>query len=183
MNYFVTGGTGFIGQNLIEELFERKRQATVYVLVRSGSRHKLDRLKQKLGRRADRLIPITGDLTRSMLGIPAAKRRELKGKISHVYHLGAVYDLGADADTQISVNVNGTRNTVRFAEDVGARKFHLVSSIAGPNWKLEFERRGVGVAATPDSLPARRRGTRRPAHGSRTPCGEERGRAPARSPA
>ncbi|NNL95656.1 MAG: NAD-dependent epimerase/dehydratase family protein, partial [Xanthomonadales bacterium] len=130
MNYFVTGGTGFIGQNLIEEIFERKRQATVYVLVRSGSRHKLDRLKEKLGRRANRLIPITGDLTRSMLGIPAAKRRELKGKISHVYHLGAVYDLGADADTQISVNVNGTRNTVRFAEDIGARKFHLVSSIA-----------------------------------------------------
>ena len=40
MSYFVTGGTGFIGHNLIELLL--KRRGKVYVLVRKGSRDKLD---------------------------------------------------------------------------------------------------------------------------------------------
>ena len=47
MSYFVTGGTGFIGHNLIELLL--KRRGKVYVLVRKGSRAKLDALKGSLG--------------------------------------------------------------------------------------------------------------------------------------
>lgn len=130
MNYFVTGGTGFIGQNLIMELLGKRKKAIVYVLVRRGSKKKYDALKDRLGPASKRVIPVTGDLTRSMLGIPAAKRRELQGKITHVFHLGAVYDLNADAKTDEEVNVKGTRHAVRFAADVKARKFHHVSSIA-----------------------------------------------------
>ena len=36
MNYFVTGGTGFIGRFLIERL--AAREGTIYVLVRESSR-------------------------------------------------------------------------------------------------------------------------------------------------
>ena len=42
MNYFVTGATGFIGRHLVEELL--KREGTIYVLVREGSRGKVDAL-------------------------------------------------------------------------------------------------------------------------------------------
>lgn len=38
MNYLVTGGTGFIGHNLIGELLKQKKNATIYVLVRKGSK-------------------------------------------------------------------------------------------------------------------------------------------------
>ncbi|HSM69057.1 MAG TPA: SDR family oxidoreductase, partial [Xanthomonadales bacterium] len=130
MNYFVTGGTGFIGYNLIEELLRKRKQATIYVLVRKGSRKKLDRLKARLGRRAARIVPVTGDLTRPMLGISAAKRRELEGQVQHVFHLAAIYDLQAEAEDQLLVNVEGTRNAVRFAENIKAKRFHHVSSIA-----------------------------------------------------
>ena len=41
MSYFVTGATGFIGRHLVERLLER--EGDVYVLVREGSREKLDR--------------------------------------------------------------------------------------------------------------------------------------------
>ena len=34
MNYFITGGTGFIGHNLIKELLKKKKQATIYVLLK-----------------------------------------------------------------------------------------------------------------------------------------------------
>ncbi len=131
MNYFITGGTGFIGHNLIAELLKKKKQATIYVLIRKNSKKKLEALKKEWGNGAKRVVPITGDLTRPMLGITARKRRELEEKkIDHVFHLAAVYDLMADAESQIRVNVEGTLNVVRLADDIKAKRFHHMSSIA-----------------------------------------------------
>ncbi len=129
MNYFITGGTGFIGHHLISELLLRKK-GNIYVLVRSGSRKKFEKLRKEWGKSAKRVIPITGDLTRPMLGVAPKKRRELQGKIHHVYHLAAVYDLMADASEQVHVNVEGTTHAIRFAADIEAKRFHHVSSIA-----------------------------------------------------
>jgi NAD(P)-dependent dehydrogenase (short-subunit alcohol dehydrogenase family) len=128
MSYFVTGGTGFIGNNLIKLLL--KRRGKVYVLVRRGSVKKLEQLKTQWGSTAKKVVPVTGDLTRPFLGIPPAKRKELEGKIDHVFHLAAIYDLLADAATQEAVNIKGTRNVIRFADAVRAGRFHHVSSIA-----------------------------------------------------
>ena len=50
MSYFVTGGTGFIGRFLIDNLL--KREGTVYVLVRKGSVKKLDALTVPLLRKS-----------------------------------------------------------------------------------------------------------------------------------
>ncbi len=130
MNYFVTGGTGFIGHNLIGELLQKKKKATIYVLVRKDSKKKFETLKKEWGNGAKRVIPVTGDLTKSMLGIPARKRRELEGEIDHMFHLAAIYDLMADAESQTRVNVDGTQNTVKFAENIKAKRFHHMSSIA-----------------------------------------------------
>ena len=128
MSYFVTGGTGFIGHNLINLLL--KRRGKVYVLVRKDSMKKLEKLKLRWGTAAKKIVPVTGDLTRPFLGIAPARRKELEGEIDHVFHLAAIYDLKADAASQDAVNINGTQNAVRFAETVKAKRFHHVSSIA-----------------------------------------------------
>jgi len=129
MNYFITGGTGFLGQNLISELLQRKK-GHIYVLLRSGSRKKFEALRRQWGWSVKRVTPITGDLTRPMLGISPKKRRELDGEIHHFYHLAAIYDLMASAESQAEVNVLGTTHAIRFATDIKARRFHHVSSIA-----------------------------------------------------
>lgn len=130
MNYFITGGTGFIGQNLINELLRKKPKSRVYVLLRKSSKKKFEKLQEQLGDHAKQLVPVNGDLTRPLLGVSAKKRSELEGKIDHVFHLAAIYDLMADAASQTAVNIEGTRNTVRFAEVIKAKRFHHMSSIA-----------------------------------------------------
>jgi thioester reductase-like protein len=101
MSYFVTGGTGFIGHNLINLLL--KRRGKVYVLVRKGSLKKLEKLKLRWGAAAKKIVPLTGDLTKPFRGISPARRKELEGKIDHVFHLAVIYDLMADAASQEQV--------------------------------------------------------------------------------
>ena len=48
MNYFVTGGTGFIGRFVVERLLKRPK-SKVYVLVRKESKDKFDKLRESLG--------------------------------------------------------------------------------------------------------------------------------------
>jgi len=126
LSYFVTGATGFIGRHLVERLLAR--EGDVHVLVRVGSRDRLDALMERWGA-GDRVKPVIGDLSEPMLGVSEADREALAG-VDHVFHLAAIYDMAADETSNALLNVNGTRNAVDLANAVGAGVFHHVSSIA-----------------------------------------------------
>jgi NAD(P)-dependent dehydrogenase (short-subunit alcohol dehydrogenase family) len=128
MAYFVTGATGFIGQFLLRNLARRK--APIYALVRRESVKKLAALREEMGLTDRELIAVVGDLAKKNLGVSPADQKKLKGKIDHMFHLAAVYDLKASAEAQQVANVDGTRHAVEFAQAVTAGCFHHVSSIA-----------------------------------------------------
>jgi len=130
MSYFVTGATGFIGRHLVRALLQRGN-ATVYVLVRPRSTGKLEELGEFWGpRAARRVVAIRGDLAQPLLGIAKRDAAKLKGKIKHLFHLGAVYDIEASAAASAAANVDGTAHALDFAHAVGAGCFQHMSSIA-----------------------------------------------------
>jgi thioester reductase-like protein len=127
MTYFVTGATGFIGRHLVERLLER--DGDIHVLVREGSQERLDALIARWGR-PERIKKVVGDLQEPRLGLSDEQVDELRGRVEHVFHLAAIYDMTAPDEANEKLNVEGTRNAVDLANALHAGHLHHVSSVA-----------------------------------------------------
>ena len=121
MNYFITGGSGFIGRRLIKKLFQQHPDCTVYFLMRASHQEKLTELFSFWNVDESRAVPVFGDMTQPLLGVSVEMQEQLLGKIDHFFHLAAIYDLNAKAGIQQQVNTEGTRQSVQLAERLAAR--------------------------------------------------------------
>lgn len=128
MDYFITGATGFIGRRLVRQLLSHG--STVFVLTRGQSQSKQSALHAFWGEGAQRVVPVAGDLEQPLLGIAPADLTAMRGRIGHFFHLAAIYDINASAESQQRANIDGTRHALACAEALEAGCFHHMSSIA-----------------------------------------------------
>ena len=98
MRYFVTGATGFIGRFLVERLL--KREGTIYVLVREGSRARLEELISVWDAEPGRIVPVIGDVTARTCSASRTPIASTLEGVEHFFHLAAIYDMAADDEQQ-----------------------------------------------------------------------------------
>ncbi|HEY6377665.1 MAG TPA: SDR family oxidoreductase, partial [Candidatus Dormibacteraeota bacterium] len=124
--YFVTGATGFVARHLLPLLLAR--EGRVAALVRPGSRARFAALRERLDPSGERLRAVIGDIGEPGCGLAPEDRAALRG--AEFFHLAAIYDLLASPDATARANITGTLHAVELANEVGATRFHHVSSIA-----------------------------------------------------
>ncbi|MGH3467725.1 MAG: SDR family oxidoreductase, partial [Thermocrispum sp.] len=78
----------------------------------------------------DKLSPVAGDIGEELLGLSADALKELRGRVDHVVHLAALYDIEANDEANDRANITGTANTIALAAEIRAGCLHQVSSVA-----------------------------------------------------
>ena len=114
MNCFVTGASGFIGENLVHELVARKHR--VKALLRPGS--------DLRGLRGAPFERVEGDLS----DVP--KLKEAMQGCEWVFHVAASYHLWLrDYRPMYAANVEGTRNVIEAAASAGCLRVIYTSTV------------------------------------------------------
>ena len=116
MKAFVTGGSGFIGQQVIRKLIQRGDD--VYALARSPQSGDI---VANLG-----ATVVRGDIT------DTASMREGMAGSDVVFHIAAWYQFGGGEEAAAkadAINVGGTRNVLRLAYELAIPKIVYTSSI------------------------------------------------------
>lgn len=128
---FVTGFPGFLGSRLVPRVLARQKDARAVCLVQPKfdtlAKTRVEELVAGDPTLAGRIECVAGDLTAGDLGL--ASRAGIAADTTEVWHLGAVYDLSVAREVGMVVNVEGTRNVLRFAQECPRlRRHHYVST-------------------------------------------------------
>ena len=125
---FLTGGTGFLGAYLIEQLLALTT-TSILCLVRSRGGETVDEqsalgvaaLQSNLAKYgleasfADRVSAVIGDLSAENFGLSDTQYSTLTASVDGILHSGAAVSLVAPYEQLKAINVNGTKNVLQLA--------------------------------------------------------------------
>ncbi|HWF72998.1 MAG TPA: SDR family oxidoreductase [Solirubrobacteraceae bacterium] len=121
----LTGGTGFVGMEVLARYLERGDRRLV-LLVRAeddaAARARVDATMRNLfgvvrsRRYAGRVDALAAELTAPGLGLKPARRDELAERVSTIVHSAASVSFTLPLDEARAINLDGTRRMLDFAE-------------------------------------------------------------------
>ncbi len=118
MRYLVTGGAGFIGSNIVDELVRRGHDVVVLDNLSAGKEENLVGVRKKIEFRAESITDL------------AAVQSASKGA-DYVIHLAARTSVPRSVQNPLetnSVNIDGTLNVLVAARDAKVRRFVYAAS-------------------------------------------------------
>jgi nucleoside-diphosphate-sugar epimerase len=118
MKYLVTGGAGFIGSNLVDELVRRGDSVVVLDDLSTGKESNLDRVRDKIDFSFGSIVDL------------ATVQSACNG-VDYVIHLAARASVPKSVANPIEtnkVNIDGTLNVLVAARDAKARRFVYAAS-------------------------------------------------------
>ena len=124
--YLVTGGAGFIGSHLVENLLQRGAPVTVIDNFSTGRRDNLDAAVRDAGGSASNLTVVEGDIRDAAL-----IERVMKDGITHVLHQAALPSVQRsveDPEASHAVNATATLTLLEQARRCGVRRFVYAAS-------------------------------------------------------
>jgi thioester reductase-like protein len=113
--YLVTGYPGFIGKRLVEHIAEADPKGRIFLLVQPKFLKDAQSYARKLTGAQIELL--TGDIVDMHLGLSGDEYVKLCQEVTDIFHLAAIYFLGAPKDLAWRVNVEGTRNVIELARE------------------------------------------------------------------
>ncbi len=116
--YLVTGGAGFIGSHIAEELINRDEEVRVVDNLLTGKKENLDSFR-------DRIEFIEGDIRETQVCQEAVKGVDF---VLHQAALPSVPRSIEDPRLTSEININGTLNLLCAARDEGVKMFVFASS-------------------------------------------------------
>jgi thioester reductase-like protein len=145
--YFFTGFPGYLSTYLMKELFQKRYFVDhIYVLVLppllEQAKQSIHTLTEESSIPKEKITIISGDITKDELDIEADILNELKQKVTHVFHLAAIYDLAVPFEPARRVNVLGTSQINTFVKSLSTLKRYVYFStafVAGKRQGIVYE--------------------------------------------
>jgi nucleoside-diphosphate-sugar epimerase len=124
----LTGGTGFLGMELIARMLEQDEGPDIVVAIRAREEEGVDarlatlvaQLYETVPPSAGRLSAVRADLTAPGLGMAAKDRRALGERVDRVIHCAASISFDLPLEEAREINVAGTRRVLDLARELPA---------------------------------------------------------------